>query len=155
VRRNNAIDWEQVRTNAKSGNLDEIPADIYIRYCILILVIIGPSLVSLQLIREQMLSFESASFFGDGPQLERVSAPGRRRVYRLMLRIPEASGGADIRVRYMLSSMNFEVGLTFHTSYDGWTDIQYVWKQKVVQGPSWHPKSGLPAIWTHGTGTPI
>jgi len=31
-RRNVATDWDAIRTSAKSGNLDEIPSDIYVRY---------------------------------------------------------------------------------------------------------------------------
>lgn len=31
IRRNNATDWELVRTSAKSGDLDSVPADIFIR----------------------------------------------------------------------------------------------------------------------------
>lgn len=32
VRRNNKMDWEEVRTNAKTGNLDAIPAEIYVKH---------------------------------------------------------------------------------------------------------------------------
>lgn len=32
VKRNSATDWELVRSNAKAGLLDNIPADIYVRY---------------------------------------------------------------------------------------------------------------------------
>jgi len=73
---------------------------------VLIVVIIGPSLVSLQLINEQLQSFESAMFFGDAPELVKVTEPGRRRVYRLTLRIPDRNGGADIRIKYVLSSVH-------------------------------------------------
>jgi len=31
VQRNNKVDWEEVRANAKRGRLDDIPADIYVR----------------------------------------------------------------------------------------------------------------------------
>lgn len=31
-RRNSATDWQLVKSNAKQGKLDEIPADVYIRY---------------------------------------------------------------------------------------------------------------------------
>lgn len=31
VRRNNGVDWEQIRECAKSGKLDDVPPDIYVR----------------------------------------------------------------------------------------------------------------------------
>lgn len=32
VRRNNKQDWEEVKQNAKAGNLDAVPADIYVKH---------------------------------------------------------------------------------------------------------------------------
>lgn len=32
VQRNSKKDWEEVKENAKAGNLDKIPADIYIKH---------------------------------------------------------------------------------------------------------------------------
>lgn len=32
IRRNNACDWSNIKTLAKEGKIDEIPADVYIRY---------------------------------------------------------------------------------------------------------------------------
>lgn len=32
VQRNSSVDWERIKSFAKAGNLEEIPADIYIRY---------------------------------------------------------------------------------------------------------------------------
>lgn len=32
VQRNNKTDWEEVKLNAKRNRLDEVPADVYVRY---------------------------------------------------------------------------------------------------------------------------
>jgi len=32
IRRNSSVDWEKIKEEAKVGNLDEVPADIFIRY---------------------------------------------------------------------------------------------------------------------------
>lgn len=32
LRRNSATDWESIRSNAKAGKIEEVPADIYVRY---------------------------------------------------------------------------------------------------------------------------
>ena len=32
VKRNNKADWEEVKKNAQAGELDKIPADIYVKH---------------------------------------------------------------------------------------------------------------------------
>lgn len=155
IRRNNATDWDAVRRNAQEGNLELVPADIYVRYIFLTLAIISPSLQSLLTIKALLQLNESVSFFGAGLVLAKVSERGKRQVFRLTLRIPDQNGGADTRIRHLLSSMSFVVESIFPTYYDGWTDILYLLRPKDHPGPSWLPKSGLPAIWILDPGTPI
>jgi len=50
-RRNSAVDWENVRRDAKSGDLDAIPADIYVRYYSSLCRIRGDSLQPIAMVR--------------------------------------------------------------------------------------------------------
>lgn len=52
LRRNVATDWELVRSNAKSGDLDEIPADIYVRYYRSLLAIAADNAVPVAIVRD-------------------------------------------------------------------------------------------------------
>jgi len=118
-------------------------------------VIIGPSLPLLQIMLNRLQLSGVAPFFGEPPVLEKVSEHGQRRVYRLILKTHDQSGGADTRIKFTLYSMSFVEELTWHTCYDGSTVIQSAWKLKGLPGPCWHPRYGLPLTWIHGPGTPI
>lgn len=118
-------------------------------------VIIGPYVQLLQTMQSQLQSSVQFMYSGEGLELERVSEPGSRLVYRLTLKTRGASGGVGIEIKNMLSWMSFEEVLTYLTSCDGVTDTLSVWKPKVVPGRCWQNKYGLPAMWILGAGTPI
>jgi len=118
-------------------------------------VIIGPYVQLLQTMQCQLQSNVQFMYSGGELQLEKVSEPGARQVFRLTAKTLGASGGVDIDVKNMLLWTNFEEALTYHTCYDGVTGTLSVWKPKVVLGRSWQSKYGLPAMWILGDGTPI
>lgn len=92
---------------------------------------------------------------GGEPELAKVSAPGKRLVFRLTVKIHAPSGGVDTKVKKILSLTNFEEHWTLPTSYDGQIATQSVWSQKDLHDRSLLKAYGLPAIWIQGPGIPI
>lgn len=78
-------------------------------------------------------------------QLERAKAnwPGNKQGKTLMLRIRQQSGLTAIRVKGMLSLMNFEEILTYPTYSDGSTGTRSLWKSKEAQCLWLPPNSGF------------
>lgn len=70
---------------------------------------------------------------GERQVVENLDVPGKKLVWKLILRIPVQSFGAVMMAKKMLSSMNFEEALTFPIFYDGRTDIRSEWNLKEVQ----------------------
>lgn len=121
----------------------------------LTIVIIGGSLPLLRTIKNLLQLKESFTFIGAELELAKVSAPGKRLVYRLIARIPGLNGGAATAVKSMLLSMNFEEHWTSPTFCDGLTATQCVLSQKDLHDRSLLKIYGLPAMWIQGPGTPI
>lgn len=119
------------------------------------LVIIAGSLPLLRTIKSLLQLSAPFMCSGDAQELVKVSVRGKKQVFRLTQRIPALNGGADTKVSKMLLSTNFEEHWTLPTFSDGQTVIQSVWSQKDLHDRSLLKIYGLPAIWIHGSGTPI
>lgn len=85
---------------------------------------------------------------------ERVNELGMKPVFRLILKTPGPSGGADIEIRKTLSLMNFEEILTWPIYCVGSTDTRYLWRQKEVHDHYQLNDSGLLATCLLNNGTP-
>lgn len=73
---------------------------------------------------------EPVQFFGVQLVLEKAVELGKKQGWKLILRIPIRSFGADTSVRDTLSSMNFEEESISVTCYDGWIGTRSEWKLK-------------------------
>jgi len=74
---------------------------------------------------------ELATYSGVKLAVASRGAPGKKRDWKLTLKIQEPSSGVATKVKRMLSLMNFEVVLTSVTSSGGWTVTQLSWRSKV------------------------
>lgn len=68
---------------------------------------------------------------GDLPEPVKAEEPGMKAAWTLILKIQEPSFGVDIKVRDMLSLMNFEEQSTLPIFYGGWIVTQSLWRLKV------------------------
>jgi len=130
TKRNSPTDWENIRTLAKSGQLELVPADVYIR-CFHQLRSIKKQFVRPVAMLRQCYVYwgksgtgKSRRAFDEAGELCYVKDP------RSFFLITEPNGGTVIAASQMLSSMNFvELSMSV-ISCDGWTDTQYLWSQK-------------------------
>jgi len=113
----------------KSGNLlkEEILMRSPHRY---VFKVIELSEQSMQTLRNQLEWSDSALYFGVKLELVSRGVLGMKQEWMLILKIPGPSFGAVTEVKKMLLSMNFEEVSMSRTSYDGWIDIQLLWKLK-------------------------
>lgn len=81
----------------------------------------------------QLESSASVWSFGDEQVPVNLVEPGKKEVWMLTRKILAPSFGMDILVKTMLSLMNSEGELISVTCYDGWTDIQWLWKSRDQQ----------------------
>lgn len=95
------------------------------------------------------------TYTGEEAELVKVSAPGKRQVYRLTLKIHEQNGGAVIKVKQMLLLMSFEELWTYPMSSGGLTVIQCVLSSKDVLDLSYVRLYGLPQTWLLTNGIQI
>jgi len=94
----------------------------------------GPS-SALELIMNQcLLWYECATFTGVPPVQVNLVGRGMKQDWTLTLRIPGPNFGVVIKLKQMLSLMNFEAELTSPICSDGLIDIQYVWKSREEVG---------------------
>lgn len=159
LRRNNAKDWEAIREAARSGRLDDIPADVYVRYflscrfSLSFLEITVPSRELLSTIRDLLLLNEKFACIGEGLASASQEGPGQRRVWTLTLKILTPSFGMGTEIMKTWSLMNFVVALTFPIFSDGSTGIQFLLKSKEAQQFLRQKRSGLHLISTRGIGS--
>lgn len=102
-KRNSEADWETVRAKAQAGNLEEIPADIYVRYIKLMLDIIAPSAQSLLTIQNALESKKQFMFFMDELVVENLEGLGLKQLNKLTLKIHDLSGGTATKVKKMVN----------------------------------------------------
>jgi len=99
------------------------------------LYLTGPSEVLLQTMINLHPLFARYSYIGDPPPLVNPAELGWKQEMMLIVRIPAPSFGVDIRVKTMLSSMNFAEGLTLLTYCGGLIVTLYEWKSRGVVSP--------------------
>lgn len=120
-----------------------------------ILLTAGPSKQLLRTMASLLVLNEPSTSSGGDPVVEKVSAPGKRLVFRLILKIRAPNGGAVTKAKQMLSLMNLEELWTYPTYSAGLTGTLSVWSSKVVLDLSYVRLYGLPATWLQISGTPI
>lgn len=97
-------------------------------------------------IYDQWLWSALVQFSGAVPVLESHEELGKKRAWKLTLRIQTASFGTVTEITNMWSSMNFEVQSAYPICCDGLTDIHVSLKLKDRQSCFAQPKSGSPRI---------
>lgn len=115
--------------------------------------IIMDSKESLKTMYDRLLWSEPVQYFGAQLEQAKVTAPGKKPVFKLTLRIRLRNGGMDTEIKNMLSSMNFEELSTSRMYLDGSTSILSRWKLKVVKPPCVLPSFGSLQISTQSIGT--
>lgn len=97
-------------------------------------------------IYDRLLWSALVQFSGAVPVLESQEEPGKKRAWKLTLKIQTANFGTVTEVTNMWSSMNFEVQLAYPICCDGLTDIHVSLKLKDRQSCFAQPRSGSPVI---------
>lgn len=119
-----------------------------------LMLVIIPCVEYAETIRDLLQWNVSYTFSGVQQGLVNQEEPGKRLVWKLTQRIPARSFGAVIKVKNMLSSMNFEEESTFPIFCDGWIGIQSSWKQRDPQCVCVPKLSGSPRTSIRGCGIP-
>lgn len=153
--RSSKTDWDEVRELAKSGNLDQVPADIYIKHYTALRKIGADHDKPLQQIRYFNLILGLLSFSGAKLELVNPKGLGKRQEWTLTLKIPSLSGGTATMEKVMLLSMNSEEWSRSRIFYDGQIVTRSVWKQKGDLDPFARYDSGSPLTLTQDFGTQI
>jgi len=106
-------------------------------------------------LRNQLEWSELAMCSGVELVLESQGVLGNLPVWTVTLKIPIQSSGAAIKVRKMLSSMNFVETFQSRTCFDGWIDILSQWKSKDLAVLLWPKTFGSLAMSSQNFGTQI
>lgn len=148
LRRNNERDWEKVRTLAKEGKLDEIPADIFVCHYRTLQAIAADYATPTPIVREVHVFWGET---GTGKSKRAWEEAG----LSAYTKDPRSKWWLATAVNHMLLLMNFEEASMSPTCFDGSTDIRYVLSSKEVLYHCFVRRYGLPATWILGTGIPI
>lgn len=116
--------------------------------------IIVHSVQSALIMLDQLLSQEDVPSFGEKLVLVKRSGLLKKQVKTYSLKLLLPNGGTDIKVRKMLSLMNFEEGSRSSIYSDGSIIIQSAWKLKGQRYLQKSKISGLPPISSQENGTP-
>lgn len=128
-------DWDRIRASAVSGNFDDVPSDVFVRCYHQLRSISKDNLRPVAMVR-------SCHVFGAELGLAKVVVHGKKRAWRLILKLREASSGTVTQAMNTLSWMNFEVASTSHTSSSGLIDIRVSLKLKDQVSCCLHEQSG-------------
>ena len=107
----------------------------------------GQTMRNLKPLKEEFMSF------GVVQELENLVVLGMKREKVLTLSVHDPSFGMAIKIKNMLSLMNFEEALMWRTCFDGLIVIRSVWKLKGARGPWLEEQYGSLQTWSPLVGT--